>query len=228
MLSFKEQFSVTQQIIDKGLYKDPQWVKDSLESIAKLKKLWPDGMTSYDIAELTGHPEWYVDQVSLWCFYPEDRLIIELESHGSLKLSYLLQFVEVDQEDNIIEQLAKARTKDATAEHITDTLFEKFLEDSRKTKTKLSKLDIQIQQFKELNAVIWEFLMVDSISWEAGDEFNKLIQKLAKDKKYSLKKRDSELFIDEMKTYINFEYLEGAKPAKKASLYKELTLIIKK
>ena len=40
------------------------------------KKLWPDGMTSYDIAELTGHPEWYVDQVSLWCFYPEDRLII--------------------------------------------------------------------------------------------------------------------------------------------------------
>ena len=102
------------------------------------------------------------------------------------------------------------------------------MEDSRKTKTKLSKLDIQIQQFKELNAVIWEFLMVDSISWEAGDEFNKLIQKLAKDKKYSLKKRDSELFIDEMKTYINFEYLEGAKPAKKASLYKELTLIIKK
>ena len=127
MLSFKEQFHATQQIIDKGLYKDSKWVAESMKSLSDLKKLWPKEGTSYDISEITGHPEWYVDQVSLWCFYPEDRLIIELESHGSLKLSYLLQFVEVDQEDNIIEQLAKARTKDATAEHITDTLFEKFI-----------------------------------------------------------------------------------------------------
>ena len=133
MLSFKEQFSTTQQIIDKGLYKDPQWVKDSLESIAKLKKLWPDGMTSYDIAELTGHPEWYVDQVSYWCFIPEDTLKIELESHGSLKLNYLLQYLEIDEEEKIIEQLATARTNDATAEHITDNLFIKFLEDSKNT-----------------------------------------------------------------------------------------------
>ena len=36
--------------------------------------------------------------------------------------------------------------------------------------------------------MIWEFLLSDSVSWEAGDQFNKLIQKLAKDKKYSLKK----------------------------------------
>ena len=113
MLSFKEQFSATQQIIDKGLYKDPQWVKDSLEQITILKKLWPDGMTSYDIAELTGHPEWYVDQISYWCFVPEETLKIELESHGSLKLNYLLQYLEVDEEEKIIEQLATARTKDA-------------------------------------------------------------------------------------------------------------------
>ena len=58
-------------------------------------------------------------------------------------------------------------------------------------------------------------------------QLNRLIHKLAEDKKYSLKKRESELFIDEMKTYVNFDYLEGAKPAKKASLYKELTEIIK-
>jgi hypothetical protein len=227
MLSFKEQFHATQLIIDKGLYKDQKWVTESMKSLSDLKKLWPKEGTSYDISEITGHPEWYVDQISYWCFVPEETLKIELESHGSLKLNYLLQYLEVEEEEKIIEQLSTARTKDATAEHITDNLFDKFLEDSRKTKKKLTPLDLQVQQLKELDVVIWEFLLSDSVSWEAGNQLNKLIYKLAKDKKYSLKKRDSELFIDEMKIYVNFDYLEDVKPAKKASLYKELTEIIK-
>ena len=200
---------------------------ESIKSLSELKKLWPKEGTSYDIAEITGHPEWYVDQISYWCFVPEETLKIELESHGSLKLNYLLQYLEVDEEEKIIEQLT-ARTKDATAEHIIDKLFIRFLEESRKLQKKLTPLEIQVQNSKELDVVIWEFLLSDSVSWEAGDQFNMLIEKLAKDKKYSLKKRDSELFIDEMKTYVNFEYLKGAKPAKKASLYKELTEIINK
>ena len=228
MLSFKEQFHATQEIIDKGLYKNHKWVTESIKSLSELKKLWPKEKSSYDISEITGYPEWYVDQVSYWCFIPDDTLKIELESHGSLKLNYLLQYLEVDEEEKIIEQLATARTNDATAEHVTDDLFIKFLEDSKQTKKKLTQLEIQIQQLKELDVVIWEFLNSDSSSWEAGDEFNKLIRKLAEDKKYTLKKRDSELFIDEMEGYINFQYLEGAKPAKKASLYKELVEIIKK
>ena len=71
---------------------------------------------------------------SYWCFVPEETLKIELESHGSLKLNYLLQYLEIDEEEKIIEQLATARTNDATAEHITDNLFIKFLEDSKKLK----------------------------------------------------------------------------------------------
>ena len=226
MLSFKEQFHSTQQLVDKGLYKDKKWVEESIKSLSELKKLWPKEGTSYDIAEITGHPEWYVDQISYWCFIPEDTLKIELESHGSLKLNYLLQYLEIDEEEKIIEQLATARTNDATAEHVTDNLFIKFLEDSKNTKKTDSARNTNsaTKRARCCYMGIFEFRLL----MEAGDEFNKLIRKLAEDKKYTLRKRESELFIDEMEGYINFQYLEGAKPAKKVSLYKELVEIIKK
>ena len=34
----------------------------------RIKKIMAKEKSSYDISEITGYPEWYVDQVSYWCF----------------------------------------------------------------------------------------------------------------------------------------------------------------
>ena len=69
MLSFKEQFQATQEIIDKGLYKNHKWVKESIKSLSELKKLWPKEKSSYDISEITGYPEWYVDRFHIGALF---------------------------------------------------------------------------------------------------------------------------------------------------------------
>ena len=74
MFNFSEQFKATKSIIDLGHYNDPSWVKETLNSIKELKKNLPKNTNTYSIAENLNQSEWYVSQVLVWCYLPEEKL----------------------------------------------------------------------------------------------------------------------------------------------------------
>ena len=226
MFNFSEQFKATKSIIDLGHYNDPSWVKETLNSIKELKKSLPKNTTAYSIAENLNQPEWYVSQVLVWCYLPEEKLKIELESHGSILFYYLRDYITPDEEEYIYEQLAKAKVNDATAEHINKTLLEKFSNNSFKEKKRMSKEEIQIEKLKGIDPTVWRFLNSDIESWGVDNEFKSLIKKLGKSLKYNLGKRESLFFIDSFTSYSKVGYLDVKSPKKKASLYDELKKIL--
>ncbi len=226
MYSFSEQYKATKSIIDLGHYNDPSWVKETLSSIKELKKLLPKNYNAYLIAENLNQPEWYVSQVLVWCFLPEEKLKIELESHGSILFYYLRDYITPDEEEDIYEQLAKSTLKDATAEHINKNLLEKFSNNSFKEKKRMSKEEIQIERLKGIDTTVWSFLNSDIESWGVDKEFKSLIKKIGKSSKYNLGKRDSLFFIDSFTSYSKVGYLDVKSPKKKASLYDELKKIL--
>ena len=226
MFNLSEQFKATKSIIDLGHYNDPSWVKETLNSIKELKKNLPKNTNAYSIAENLNQSEWYVSQVLVWCYLPEEKLKIELESHGSILFYYLRDYITPDEEESIYEQLAKAKVKDATAEHINKNLLEKFSNNSFKEKKRMSKEEIQIERLKGIDTTVWSFLNSDIESWGVDKEFKSLIKKIGKSSKYNLGKRDSLFFIDSFTSYSKVGYLDVKTPKKKASLYDELKKIL--
>ena len=226
MFNLSEQFKATKSIIDLGHYNDPSWVKETLNSIKELKKNLPKNTNAYSIAENLNQSEWYVSQVLVWCYLPEEKLKIELESHGSILFYYLRDYITPDEEESIYEQLAKAKVKDATAEHINKNLLEKFSNNSFKEKKRMSKEEIQIERLKGIDTTVWSFLNSDIESWGVDKEFKSLIKKIGKSSKYNLGKRDSLFFIDSFTSYSKVGYLDVKSPKKKASLYDELKKIL--
>ena len=227
MYNFSEQFKATKSIIDLGLYNDPAWVKETLSSIKELKKSLPKNLTAYSIAENLNQPEWYVSQVLVWCNLPEEKLKIELESHGSILFYYLRDYITPNEEEDIYEQLAKAKyVLDATAEHINNSLLEKFSNNSFKEQKRMTKEEIQIEKLKSIDQTVWSFLNSDIESWGVDDEFKSLIKKIGKSSKYNLGKRESLFFIDSFTSYSKVGYLDVKSPKKKASLYDELKTIL--
>ena len=139
---------------------------------------------------------------------------------------YLRDYITPDEEEYIYEQLAKAKVKDATAEHINKTLLEKFSNNSFKEKKRMSKEEIQIEKLKGIDPTVWRFLNSDIESWGVDNEFKSLIKKLGKSLKYNLGKRESLFFIDSFTSYSKVGYLDVKTPKKKASLYDELKKIL--
>ena len=131
--------------------------KRALSSIKELKKSLPKNPTVYSISENLNQPEWYVSQVLVWCYLPEEKLKIELESHGSILFYYLRDYITPNEEEDIYEQLAKAKVKDATAEHINKNLLEKFSNNSFKEKKRMTKEEIQIEKLKGIDQTVWSF-----------------------------------------------------------------------
>jgi hypothetical protein len=227
MYNFSEQFKATKSIIDLGHYNDPSWVKETLSSIKELRKSLPKNPTAYSIAENLNQPEWYVSQVLVWCNMPEEKLKIELESHGSILFYYLRDYITPDEEEAIYEQLAKAKyVLNATAEHINNSLLEKFSNNSFKEKKRMTKEEIQIEKLKGIDQTVWSFLNSDIESWGVDNEFKSLIKKIGKSSKYNLGKRESLFFIDSFTSYAKVGYLDVKSPKKKASLYDELKTIL--
>ena len=226
MYNFSEQFRATKSIIDLGYYNDPSWVKETLSSIKELKKSLPKNPTVYSIAENLNQPEWYVSQVLVWCYLPEEKLKIELESHGSILFYYLRDYITPQEEEDIYEQLAKAKVKDATAEHINKNLLEQFSKHSFKEKKRMTKEEIQIEKLKGIDEAVWSFLNSDIESWGVDNEFKSLIKKIGKASKYNLGKRESLFFIDSFTSYSKVGYLDVKSPKKKVSLYDELKKIL--
>ena len=222
MFNLSEQFKATKSIIDLGHYNDPSWVKETLNSIKELKKNLPKNTNAYSIAENLNQSEWYVSQVLVWCYLPEEKLKIELESHGSILFFYLRDYITPDEEEEIYDQLAKAKVKNATAEHVNKKLLEQFSNQSFKEKKRVSKEEIQIEKLKGIDQAVWSFLNLDIESWGVDNEFKSLIKKIGKSSKYNLGKRESLFFIDSFTSYSNIGYLDVKSPKKKASLYDEL------
>lgn len=225
MVGIRNRFNEIKQHIDLGLYNDPSWVKKSKELLKELKSLLPKKYDITNLSEELKQPEWYVTQLLMWCYMDEEKLEIELESHGSILFYYLKDYISSDEEEAIYEQLAKATTNDATANHINSILLKRFEEDSIKINKKLTKEEIIEQKLKEIDTTVWEFLFTDIDSWDADGKFKLLILKLKKAGKFNLNKADTVYFIDTLKAYVNLGYLDEKSPQKKVLLYKEIKSI---
>ena len=222
MVGLRNKFNDIKQHIDLGLYNDSSWVKKSKELLKELKSLLPKEYDITNLSEELKQPEWYVTQILMWCYMDEEKLEIELESHGSILFYYLKDYISSDEEEAIYEQLAKATTNDSTADHINSILLKRFEEDSTKINKKLTKEEVIEQKLKEIDTTVWEFLFTDIDSWDADDKFKQLILKLKKAGKFNLNKADTHYFRDTLKAYVNLGYLDEKSPQKKVLLYKEI------
>lgn len=222
MSVLSEKFNEVKKHINKGLYKDSKWIEKSIQLIKELKASLPKEYTVADLSDYLNQPTWYVDQVLMWCYLDEEVLEIELESHGSILFYYLKDYITEEEQEEIFNQLAKATTKDSTAEHINSKLLKRFEVDSTKVRKKLSKEEILEQKFKEMDTVVWEFLHSDVSSWDADKKFQKLINKMKKAAKFNLNKAETNYFIDSLQTYINLGFLNEKSPKKKVLLYEEI------
>ncbi len=228
MYSFSEQFRQTKEIIDKGLYKDPTWVEDVVLSIKELKGMIPKEYDMTSLADELNQSLWYVEQLLMWCSIPEHSLREELNAHGSILFYYLSSFITPSEEQRYLEQLAEAQLEDSNANHINLLILDDLEKRATKKNKKLTKEEIQIQMFKELEETMWKYLGEDIASWETDEETSRLVKKIGQSAKFNLNKRESIFFIETMDSYVNLGYFDVSSPKKKAQLYKEFTKIFGK
>ncbi len=222
MSVFSEKFEEVKKHINQGLYKDTEWVKNSIKLIKKLKTELPKEYSLASLADELNQPAWYVEQILMWCYLDDEVLEIELESHGSILFYYLKDYITEEEQEEIFNQLAKAKNKDSTAEHINSELLKRFEIDSTKVTKKLSKEEVLEKKFKELDTTVWEFLYTDVGSWDADDKFEKLVKKMQTAGKFNLNKSETLYFLDTLQTYINLGFLNEKSPKKKVLLYEEI------
>lgn len=228
MYSFSEQFRQTKEIIDKGLYKDPTWVEDVVLSIKELKGMIPKEYDMTSLADELNQSLWYVEQLLMWCSIPEHSLREELNAHGSILFYYLSSFITPSEEQRYLEQLAEAQLEDSNANHINLLILDDLEKRATKKNKKLTKEEIQIQMFKELEETMWKYLGEDIASWETDEETSRLVKKIGQSAKFNLNKKESLFFIETMDSYVNLGYFDVSSPKKKTELYKEFTKIFGK
>ena len=228
MYSFSEQFRQTKEIIDKGLYKDPTWVEDVVLSIKELKGMIPKEYDMTSLADELNQSLWYVEHLLMWWSSPEHSLREELNAHGSILFYYLSSFITPSEEQRYLEQLAEAQLKDSNANHINLLILDDLEKRATKKNKKLTKEEIQIQMFKELEETMWKYLGEDIASWETDEETSRLVKKIGQSAKFNLNKKESLFFIETMDSYVNLGYFDVSSPKKKAKLYKEFTKIFGK
>jgi len=222
MSIFSETFEEVKKHINQGFYKDADWVNNSIKLIKNLKASLPKEYSVASLADELHQPAWYVEQILMWCYLDDDVLEIELESHGSILFYYLKDYITEEEQEEIFNQLAKAKAKDSTADHINSELLKRFEIDSTKVRKKLTKEEILEKKFKELDTTVWEFLYTDVSSWDADEKFGKLINKMKKAGKFNLNKSETLYFLDTIHTYINLGFLNEKSPKKKVLLYEEI------
>ena len=182
-------------------------------------------MTS--LADELNQSLWYVEQLLMWCSIPEHSLREELNAHGSILFYYLSSFITPSEEEKYLEQLAEAQLEDSNANHINLLILDDLEKRATKKNKKLTKEEIQIQMFKELEETMWKYLGEDIASWETDEETSRLVKKIGQSAKFNLNKRESIFFIETMDSYVN-RYFDVSSPKKKAKLYKEFTKIFGK